>query len=903
MESAVYVVDVIDLKHPAGKPHHVESRIRTRSGSDPTYMSNISQRHHEIIEARKLKLKRRHSHINRIRTANSAKYAQEIEKKAVALEAKLRLSDQRRQKLVRTPRSRWISESNLFDREVVRGQAAKTLQSAWRKYKQAPSVKAFVKHGISLQHSSATSFDKLVKIVQSDALIKATTRLLMRLRKSRDVPVSTKNMARVFLSSYMISAHPSEILTRMGSEELGLKELADSMLRKFEAWVAGYAVEGSYTRLQAFLPAWEAYHSAFEAWKNKDTDKIIDSMIAHWIELEKLWLSVKDNAGAELEWRPRVDEQQRQIHDRLSRFGRPALLKLADEARRVRAEFGLLEDSDDEDPKSENANHTDDTSEPAMFATDEESDASQKESPKRRKPSRREQQVVEEDTSMPQLSTSPERFPGLATSPKIDSVRIPSRASPSSRSSSPAPSPPLPSTTFNKMPLQLKPSPLAQNATLSPQEGGSPVASLIDNTQPQVDIEKMVGGFGGELTNEGLAHELVMDPEFELRPAKRSPLEEQVRSIAKKAFFDAVRKSPKEHMLLSMVSETGHIATEIKEKLDLEMIQQQISKDIFDLAGCIKYILSKMAQLCAPIRDAAIRTLAQIEDPVHAFEQILNVLEEMKLDLANYRLQALRPHLAQQAVEYERAKFDDALTKGSISLEKTTTWLETSAKSLQEVLNARDKEGISHPENRVRFEDVYHDALLSLIFNNTTLLTRDKVPETLLLDADRLCRMQNEAQAIIIVASLIMLSRNAAGELRGDKAAMTQLKETLFVLLEDGESTVDHLAAQIVQAVSTALGKNNKELEEAQITLIKTMVEKTLSHKDAVFTLLSRRAHTAIKQQLVSSHFKRDALTSAGLDLVGKELEDLSRKVYLLAKHNKEVHAKHYDDILKKALF
>src|SRR5207253_842042 len=46
---------------------------------------------------------------------------------------------------------------------------------------------------------------------------------------------------------------------------------------------------------------------------------------------------------------------------------------------------------------------------------------------------------------------------------------------------------------------------------------------------------------GDDLTNEQLAHEIIIDPEFELQPPKRTELEERVKSMATKAFFDSAR--------------------------------------------------------------------------------------------------------------------------------------------------------------------------------------------------------------------------------------------------------------------------------------------------------------------------------------------------------------------------
>lgn len=50
------------------------------------------------------------------------------------------------------------------------------------------------------------------------------------------------------------------------------------------------------------------------------------------------------------------------------------------------------------------------------------------------------------------------------------------------------------------------------------------------------------------------------------------------------------------------------------------------------------------------------------------FRAILEALEILKLDLANTLIAMIRPHVQQESVEYERAKFDEMLkiTEGNL---------------------------------------------------------------------------------------------------------------------------------------------------------------------------------------------------------------------------------------------
>ena len=43
------------------------------------------------------------------------------------------------------------------------------------------------------------------------------------------------------------------------------------------------------------------------------------------------------------------------------------------------------------------------------------------------------------------------------------------------------------------------------------------------------------------------------------------------------------------------------------------------------------------------------------------FREVFNLMDAMKVDMANFQLQSIKPHLVQQSFEYERNKFKDYL--------------------------------------------------------------------------------------------------------------------------------------------------------------------------------------------------------------------------------------------------
>jgi len=428
---------------------------------------------------------------------------------------------------------------------------------------------------------------------------------------------------------------------------------------------------------------------------------------------------------------------------------------------------------------------------------------------------------------------------------------------------------------------------------------------------PEVKLPDVLNEFGSFLTNERLAHELIVNPDFELTP-QVNPLEQQIKVVMKKAFFDKIRESLEKSdygwvpsivsdikgQLLSMLTAGGKISNEIRDAMDEELVHQQVTKAVFNAPNFVAFVVSKMLQLCAPIRDAAIRQIIVESDLVRQLEMILAMLEEMKLDLANYRLKSLRPHLMKQAVEYERSKFEKALKSHSISLEKTKKWLEESSKKTKDLHDSRNPDNVYHPENRVKYDAVYFDALLSIVFNNEKLANSSSVPETFSMDVERIASLQNEAQAITVVAALIMLTKNFIPEVRENVNALQQLKSSILVLMQDPTTTVEHLSLQLIAFAGDTLKNFNKTVSEKQITTLKQMVDKTMAFNDSVFLLLNRRISRGVQQHLVTGKFRKDS--NNGLEYVEKEVESLSHRIFTLSKHNRDVYGPWYDQILNE---
>lgn len=95
----------------------------------------------------------------------------------------------------------------------------------------------------------------------------------------------------------------------------------------------------------------------------------------------------------------------------------------------------------------------------------------------------------------------------------------------------------------------------------------------------------------------------------------------------------------------------------IHDVLDERVIRQQAEQGIIDVNAYLTFIIQWMAKLCAPIRDDDVNKLNDNDDIVLTFRCIFEVMDLMKLDMANFLLDSVRQEIIAFSVEYEKQKF------------------------------------------------------------------------------------------------------------------------------------------------------------------------------------------------------------------------------------------------------
>ncbi|ORX46112.1 Tcp11-domain-containing protein [Hesseltinella vesiculosa] len=422
-------------------------------------------------------------------------------------------------------------------------------------------------------------------------------------------------------------------------------------------------------------------------------------------------------------------------------------------------------------------------------------------------------------------------------------------------------------------------SPPLGHAVISPPPSPTLLALADASTTNVVSaeqLERMLTGYGHPgLSNEQLAHELILNPDFTLQAPPKHPLQSQVESIAKQAFFDhldeAYRNQDYDQLLpmfeelkqrlLALAPDRSHAA--LDGQLDLDLVKQQMDHPPFDWHAWASTFLTAISSMVAPVRDHQVQelqqTLAASPLPGTVFRGSMELLDAMSLDLINFRLRSLRPHLLPMAVDYERTKFAQAIQHGQAGLANTRQWL-------QHAVAAADQ------------QKPMTTAYLQLV-TATTAWTRLTCPETVLLDMDRVVGYQNQVQTLVVVAALLLLANQF------HVPQLPALADRLFQLLDnhDPPTRLTHLTSELESHVAAE-----------QRPLVKQMVNKTLQDTDPIYKLLFKRVAAALSLYLDHAKPSQDP----SLALIHGPLTKLCKRVALFSQYNEKVYSSWYKAII-----
>ncbi|KAG0380830.1 hypothetical protein BGX24_004374 [Mortierella sp. AD032] len=115
--------------------------------------------------------------------------------------------------------------------------------------------------------------------------------------------------------------------------------------------------------------------------------------------------------------------------------------------------------------------------------------------------------------------------------------------------------------------------------------------------------------------------------------------------------------------------------------LDPDLLLQELDHGVLDVHALFRYLGDSLKGHCAPMRDSLVEsmvhTVVDFDEIVRGIRMCFEILEWMKLDIANHQLRTLRPWLLDNSIDFEQKYFTEHLGRGG-SLQRTTEWFKKS---------------------------------------------------------------------------------------------------------------------------------------------------------------------------------------------------------------------------------
>lgn len=303
----------------------------------------------------------------------------------------------------------------------------------------------------------------------------------------------------------------------------------------------------------------------------------------------------------------------------------------------------------------------------------------------------------------------------------------------------------------------------------------------------------------------------------------------------------------------------------ILERLDVELIMQEILNGMCDLIDLGNWLAKVLKNHCAPMRDgmvdemqAEIRQGAADEKPhrlVNGIRQLLNILEAMKLDVANHQIRHMRPMLVDDTINFHRKYNTHRIAVRKIDVGKGYLWLE-------DEINAIWCEGY----NTTRLGALSSALLKSIIFEQE----KQEFPPTFYLDFERLRTLRTEFHTMIyhqICRDILfdVVGRNAPADAMA-RASSSLYHSLVAIIGHNGRfmDRMDNIAAEIMR-IALLVEQNDTAFDETLLDFIEGQLIVEFHNESSSFSRHSSQLLARLTPKLKTSVAKHARLGAVQL--------------------------------------
>jgi len=413
-------------------------------------------------------------------------------------------------------------------------------------------------------------------------------------------------------------------------------------------------------------------------------------------------------------------------------------------------------------------------------------------------------------------------------------------------------------------------------------------------------------------TNEQMAHELLLDPTFELTEANSygsfNATQEGLKKNLERAFWtgleDDLRFSPPCYVRITRVLseirdgivELGDEYLKGEQIMDINLLIEKIKTNVWDwpqITQLVNALFQNLQIIQFSNRVDETMTLWEetkkaMDNASHAVESqnttfckamrfLLERVQVFRLDAANRRLRSIAPVILDHGIEYEQDKMKEKLESGALTTNRTHAWLKQSIACLLEYHSTLVQNLVQG--NAAAIATAYGSALVDLIENKTI-----PVPETLMFDIHRIDIMRHQYQKLVVYSIVLVTVKHYIGNAAAEAEMVAQFVAAESAL--DWKNSCISIGGAIV-----GMDRLDGYMKE---------VEKRLADpSDPVHALMRTRVRAFWEKAVDGPRTTIEELRGVeGLKTIASEW---TAKLALLAKFNMQIHGPLYNDIMPLA--
>ncbi|KAL9032666.1 MAG: hypothetical protein Q9214_007869, partial [Letrouitia sp. 1 TL-2023] len=221
----------------------------------------------------------------------------------------------------------------------------------------------------------------------------------------------------------------------------------------------------------------------------------------------------------------------------------------------------------------------------------------------------------------------------------------------------------------------------------------------------------------------------------------------------------------------------------VDERFDIALRMQELENGVCDLLGFILWLSKLLLKSCSPLRDALVVEMVSTTRKgimekdtavlVDGLKKLFDILEAMKLDIANHQIRYLRLYFLDDSIQFEQSYLLDCIAHGW-PISRACSWFE---------------ESYRHPERVDRFL-MFKESVIALMTEE-----KDVFPATFCHDFDRLRALQRDYRRCVFTAACRRTFehalRRAGWEGNAPADARNQLLQHIHAIAGNHEANVE----------------------------------------------------------------------------------------------------------------